>query len=221
MFARVNGERNVGERVAVRAGVVVAELVQLGAQTGAHGGQRQQCTAPDGHHGQVENVADFVERGQRVVHYIELKQHLFHRRNDEEDDDFGGDELPDVNLTVDEQPAADDEQRGGNQNFKRHKPPVLQQEHPKVALPGAQVAFHQRVGAGQGQLLPGRVAKGLHGAGHVFEPGHHAVLVLRFEDAGVQPAGAGHANHEGQQQHQQHPESNEDGVVEGEQNQPK
>ena len=77
--------------------VNVAEPVQghrqarpIGGQGAAGGRQRQDR--------QVQHVPDFVERGQGVVHHVELEQHLFYGVDDEQDDNFGRHELADVEL---------------------------------------------------------------------------------------------------------------------------
>ena len=213
------GARGVGVAVAEAAHVHGQPGLAGGLGGGPGGGQRG--GAGGGGHGfEVEHVAHLVERRQGVVHHVNLKNELFDRPDGEDDDDFSGHELADVNLLGNEQPATDAQQGGRNQGFEHHEPPRLGDQHPEVGVARAEVAVKQVVGAAQGQPLAPGQPKAAHRAGHVFEPGHHAVLVLALGDARAQAPGAGHGYQGVEQQHQQQPEGDEDGMIKGEQHQP-
>ena len=147
---------------------------------------------------QVDEMAELVHGGQRVVPSLELLAELGDGGHDGAHDEFARDELAERELLAEHQAATDDQERGGGEHLEGQQPDDLAHQHPEMPAAVGQVAAGELIGARRGERQARRALEKAGITGHLLQPSDRRVFAARLGQAGRDRAASEHENHERQ-----------------------
>ena len=117
---------------------------------------------------QLVEHAKFIKRSLQVVEDLDVFTDLRQGREDEGDDQFTGHELPERELAVDDQPAAQAQDNGAPHGLEQEREERLSPDHAEVPFAGRDVGIGQIVGAVESELAAAAKTKRVRALGNLF-----------------------------------------------------
>ena len=152
---------------------------------------------------QIDDVAELVHRGHRVVPRLEFLPELCERGDDGAQDEFARDELAERDLLADDEPSADTEQPGRGEYLEGEQPGDLPHEDAEVGGARRDVFGCELVGLFVGHGVPAGSLEEQGKVRDLLEPVHEVILHPRFLDAGLHRAASANPQDD-HDEHQQH-----------------
>jgi len=211
-IAGENGEVQMFEERAC-AGVSEGEVFEFKGARGLSYGGLDAFLVFDG---QVDDAAEFVDGSERIVPIFEVFSETDDGGDNGADDQFTGDELAEGEAALEHEQTAEGEEQGAGDGFETEEAEDLSEQDSEVGSSGGDVGINELVGAFLAERGGGGVLEQEGEHDDLFEPTGDGVFGVGFVDAGADTVAAEGKEDEDETDHEDEVECEEEGVVEGE-----